>query len=33
MHYGAGLIIALFALAALFIAVTYEDPRDARPEP
>jgi hypothetical protein len=33
MHYGAALIIALFILAALFIAVTYEDPRDPRHEP
>jgi hypothetical protein len=28
MHYGAEFVIALFALAALFIALTYEDPRD-----
>jgi hypothetical protein len=33
MHYGAGCLLALFILAALFIAVTSEDPRDSRHEP
>jgi hypothetical protein len=33
MHYGAGLLVALFVVAALFIALTYEDPRDSQHEP
>ena len=30
MSYGADLVIALFIVAVLFIAFTYEDPRDSR---
>jgi hypothetical protein len=30
MSYGAELLIALFVVAVLFIAFTYEDPRDTR---
>ena len=30
MSYAAELVIALFVLAVLFIAFTYEDPRDFR---
>ena len=30
MNYIAGCVIALFVLAVLFIALTYEDPRDFR---
>jgi|RhiMetdeSRZDD1v2_1073273.scaffolds.fasta_scaffold2357586_2 hypothetical protein len=33
MNYVAGCIIALFVLAALFIAATYEDLRDSRNAP
>jgi hypothetical protein len=30
MSYGAEWVIALFVVAVLFIAFTYEDPRDSR---